>query len=189
MFMSKWRTVSLGFGFLVWWMLLAVRLFPAWGGEPIYHIGQPATDAHIQAWDIDISPNGEGLPPGEGTVNQGSATFSAKCAMCHGQTGIEGPMNRLVGGKDSLKKPQPVKTVGSYWPYATTLYDYIHRAMPYNAPQSLTPDEIYSLVAWLLHRNGIISKNAVMNAKTLTAVQMPNQKGFVADPRQNLSPE
>ena len=149
----------------------------------LFHIGQPAKESDIQAWNIDISPTGDGLPPGEGTVNQGSTIFSAKCAMCHGQTGIEGPMNRLVGGKGSLKKQQPIKTVGSYWPYATTLYDYIYRAMPYIAPQSLKPDEVYSLVAWILYRNGVIQKDAVMNAKTLPKVRMPNRNGFIPDTR------
>ncbi len=164
-------------------VILGVPSTQAGESKMQYHIGQPATDSQIQAWDIDISPNGEGLPPGEGTVNQGSAIFSSKCAMCHGQTGVEGPMNRLVGGKGSLKKPQPIKTVGSYWPYATTLYDYIHRAMPYIAPQSLKPDEVYSLVAWILYRNGVIQKDAVMNAKTLPKVKMPNRNGFIPDHR------
>jgi len=167
-------------------MLFGFGSIQAKDSEPLYHIGKAAKDSEIKIWDIDISPSGEGLPDGQGTVNQGAAIFSTKCAMCHGQTGIEGPMNRLVGGKGSLNKKQPIKTVGSYWPYATTLYDYIHRTMPYNAPQSLTPDEVYSLVAWLLHRNGIIPMNAVMNAKTLPKIKMPNRNGFVVDPRLGL---
>lgn len=187
MCMSEWRVWLVRYGVACLIMIMSVPSTQAKESPSLYHIGQPATDSQIQAWDIDISPDGDGLPQGEGTVNQGSAIFSVKCAMCHGQTGVEGPMNRLVGGKGSLKKQQPIKTVGSYWPYATTLYDYIYRAMPYIAPQSLKPDEVYSLVAWLLYRNGIIPKDAVMNAETLPKVRMPNQKGFVPDPRQNRS--
>ncbi len=95
-------------------------------------------------------------------------------------------MDRLVGGQGTLKKDYPIKTVGSYWPYATTLYDYIRRAMPFTAPQSLTPDEVYSVVAWLLYQNGIIPEDAVMDARTLPAVRMPNRDGFVPDPRPDV---
>jgi cytochrome c len=107
--------------------------------------------------------------------------FAQKCAACHGRTGVEGPMDRLVGGQGTLKTDRPIKTVGSYWPYATTLFDYIRRAMPFTAPQSLTPDEVYSLVAWLLYQNGIVAKNAAMDARTLPAVRMPNRDGFMPD--------
>jgi cytochrome c len=95
-------------------------------------------------------------------------------------------MDRLVGGQHSLATTAPVKTIGSYWPYATTLYDYIHRAMPFDAPQSLTPDEVYSVTAWLLHQNGIIAENAVIDSSTLPAIQMPNRHGFVPDPRPDV---
>ena len=148
-----------------------------------YGIGSQATNAEIQAWDIDISPTGEGLPAGRGTVRGGSTIYSQKCAGCHGRTGTEGPMDRLVGGMGTLDSRTPIKTVGSYWPYATTLYDYIHRTMPFTAPQSLTPDEVYSLVAWILHQNDIIAKDAVIDAQSLPSVRMPNRDGFVPDPR------
>ena len=148
-----------------------------------YGFGQPATEADIKAWDIDIDPNGVGLPPGRGTVQQGATVYANKCAACHGPSGTEGPQVPLVGGQGSLTTNKPVKTIGSYWPYATTLYDYIHRAMPFTAPQSLTPDEVYALVAWLLHENGIIPSDAAMDATTLPAVGMPNRDGFVPDPR------
>ena len=151
-----------------------------------YHLGRPATEAEIKAWNIDISPSGEGLPPGRGTVQEGRQVFAQKCAQCHGQTGVEGPMDRLVGGQGTLKTDRPSKTVGSYWPYATTLYDYIRRAMPFTAPQSLTPDEIYAVVAWLLNQNGILPEDAVMDAQTLSAVKMPNRNGFVPDPRPDV---
>lgn len=151
-----------------------------------YGFGSPATETEIKGWDIDVAPDGAGLPPGHGTVSQGAMVYAAKCASCHGATGIEGPHNRLVGGRGSLATDHPIKTIGSFWPYATTVYDYIHRAMPLTAPQSLTPDEVYSLVAWLLHQNGIIPKETVMDARALPAVRMPNRNRFVTDPRPDL---
>ncbi|MES4787137.1 MAG: cytochrome C [Nitrospiraceae bacterium] len=155
--------------------------------EPITHYGfGPATEAEINAWNIDISPTGEGLPPGRGTVEQGAKVYAAKCAGCHGPTGAEGPRDQLVGGHRSLATERPIKTVGSYWPYATTLYDYIYRAMPITNPQSLTPDEVYSLVAWILHRNGTIPEDAIMDARSLPAVRMPNRDGFVPDSRPDV---
>lgn len=154
--------------------------------ERRFGFGRPATESDIQARNIDVSPSGEGLPPGKGTVKQGAQVYAAKCVGCHGPTGVEGPQDRLVGGQGTLKTDRPIKTVGSYWPYATTLYDYIRRAMPFTAPQSLTPDEVYSVVAWLLYQNGIIPEDAVMDAQTLPAVRMPNRNGFVPDPRPDV---
>jgi len=166
---------------------LGLLLLPGGAGaaeEPaLYGFGRPAIEADIKAWNIEIDPNGAELPPGRGTVQQGAAVYANKCAACHGPTGTEGPQTPLVGGQGSLTTNKPIKTIGSYWPYATTLYDYIHRAMPITAPQSLTPDEVYALVAWLLHENGIIPSDAVMDATTLPAVSMPNRNGFVPDPR------
>lgn len=152
-----------------------------------YDLGRPATEAEMKAWNIDVSPTGEGLPPGRGTAKQGARVYAAKCAACHGPTGIEGPRDRLIGGQGTLSTAQPIKTVGSFWPYATTLYDYIYRTMPYTAPQSLTPDEVYAVVAWLLYQNGIIPEDAVMDARSLPGVQMPNRHGFVLDPRPDVS--
>ena len=149
----------------------------------IFGLGRPAVESEIKAWNIDVSPSGEGLPPGSGSVQQGAQVYAVKCSSCHGPTAVEGPMDRLVGGKGTLATQQPIKTVGSYWPYATTLYDYIHRAMPFNAPQSLTSDEVYAVAAWLLHQNGILPEDAVLDARSLAAIQMPNRKGFVPDPR------
>ena len=119
-------------------------------------------------------------------MQQGASIFAAKCAMCHGATGREGPKDRLVGGRNTLATEKPVKTVGSYWPYATTLYDYIHRAMPFNAPQSLSPDETYSVIAWLLYQNGIIEEGTIIDARSLPAITMPNRDGFVPDPRPDV---
>jgi S-disulfanyl-L-cysteine oxidoreductase SoxD len=148
-----------------------------------YGIGRPAIDREIQNWNIDIAPTGEGLPLGRGTVKQGAQVYAGTCAQCHGATGMEGPSPPLVGGRHTLRTANPIKTIGSYWPYATTLYDYVYRAMPFSAPQSLTPDEVYSVVAWLLHRNGIIDEDSVMDARLLPAVRMPNRDGFIPDPR------
>jgi cytochrome c len=151
-----------------------------------YGIGRAATDQEIRAWNIDVAATGEGLPPGQGTVKEGAALFAARCAACHGATGQEGPMDRLVGGAGTLASQKPIKTIGSYWPYATTLYDYIHRAMPFPAPQSLSPNEVYSIVAWLLYRNGIIAEALVLDAQSLPAISMPNRQGFVPDPRPDV---
>ncbi|MCS6327148.1 MAG: cytochrome c [Nitrospira sp.] len=156
--------------------------------EPLrYGFGRPAAEGEIRALNIDIDPTGAGLPPGQGTVQQGAAVYANKCASCHGLTGTEGPKDRLVDGHDSLATAHPVKTIGSFWPYATTLYDYIHRAMPLNAPQSLTPEEVYSVVAWLLHQNGIIPADMIIDAQTLPAVKMPNRGVFVSDPRPEVT--
>lgn len=152
-------------------------------GTPRYGLGRTATNQEIYEQNIDVAPTGEGLPPGKGTVSRGRDIFAAKCASCHGPTGQEGPMDRLVGGVGSLGSQKPVKTIGSYWPYATTLYDYIHRAMPFSAPQSLSPNEVYSLVAWLLYQNDIIAEDTVMDAHSLPRIHMPNRDGFVPDPR------
>lgn len=152
-----------------------------------YGFGQPATDAAIAAWNIDVDANGRGLPPGRGSVAQGQAVYAQKCAACHGANGEGKPADALVGGSGSLTAAKAVKTVGSFWPYATTLYDFIYRAMPYTAPQSLSPDEVYAVTAWLLNRNGIVPADAVLDARSLPRVQMPNQTGFVQDPRPDTS--
>ena len=132
-----------------------------------YGLGRPATDEEIRVWNMDVSPTGEGLPPGRGTVKQGAQVYAEKCAACHGPTGIEGPKDKLVGGQNTLASSKPIRTIGSYWPYATTLYDYIHRAMPFNAPQSLTSDETYSVIAWLLFQNQVIAEDTVIDSETL----------------------
>ena len=161
----------------------------AWSADQevvAYGLGHPATARDIQPWNIDVSPDGQGLPSGQGTAKHGAQIFAMKCAGCHGPTGREGPNDVLVGGHGSLQTAQPLKTIGSYWPYATTLYDYLRRAMPFNAPQSLTPDEIYSLVAWLLQQNGIVSEDAILDAHSLPQIDMPNRNGFIPDPRPDV---
>lgn len=144
-----------------------------------YGLGRPATAAEIAAWDIDVRPDGQGLPPGQGTVEQGAALFARSCAACHGAQGRGGPAGPLVGGIGTLASPHPVKTVGSYWPYATTLFDYIRRAMPYQHPKSLSASQVYALVAFILHANGIVPAATMLDAVSLPKVQMPNRHGFV----------
>jgi cytochrome c len=144
------------------------------------NLGKPISAEDLASWDISIGPDGAGLPPGSGTVKQGEAVFMAKCQACHGEKGAGRPNDRLVGGQGSLPgdKP-PVKTIGSYWPYATTLFDYIRRAMPFNESKSLTSDEVYGVVAYLLNLNGVIPETETINAQSLPKVTMPNREGFV----------
>jgi mono/diheme cytochrome c family protein len=163
--------------------LLVVALAPATAAdEP--HFGKPVTPADIAAWDISIGPDGAGLPPGKGTVAQGESVFAAKCQACHAEKGAGGPNDRLVGGAGTIAPDKaPVKTVGSYWPYATTLFDYVRRAMPWDRPKSLTDEEVYAVAAYVLYLNGVIKEDAVMDAQTLPQVKMPNREGFIAFPR------
>lgn len=149
-----------------------------------YGLGTPATPAQVAGWDIDIRPDGLGLPPGEGTAEEGEELYVEKCAACHGEFG-EGAGNYpvLMGGVGSLTRDRPVKTVGSYWPYATTVFDYVRRAMPFGHAQSLGNDEVYAISAFILNLSEVIEYDEVMNAQTLAAVQMPNRDGFIADDR------
>jgi cytochrome c len=147
--------------------------------------GQPATPEEIALWDVSVGPDGAGLPSGNGSPQQGEAVYAAKCLPCHGEKGSGKPNDQLVGGLGTLTGEQPpVKTVGSFWPYATTLFDYVRRAMPFNAPRSLSDDEVYVVCAYILRLNGIIEEGAVMNAQTLPKVQMPNRDGFMPFSRQ-----
>ncbi|RPD47288.1 c-type cytochrome [Paracnuella aquatica] len=143
-----------------------------------FGFGRPATAAQIAAVDIDVRPDGQGLPPGSGTVPEGRAIYATKCASCHGATGVEGPYNRLVSSDTSR-----AKAIGNYWPYATTLFDYIRRAMPFNAPGSLSNDEVYHLTAYLLHANGLVAADIEMNAANLPKVVMPAEDLFFPDDR------
>lgn len=152
-----------------------------------YGIGRAPTDQEIAGWNIDARPPGGGLPRGSGSVAQGQKIYAERCVACHGEKG-EGPMDRLVGGVGTLTTEKPMKTVGSYWPYATTLFDYIRRAMPFDHPQSLSVDEVYAVTAYVLSMNELVPGDAVMNAESLPKVQMRNQDGFVSpDPRPDVS--
>lgn len=142
-------------------------------------LGRAPTDAEIRGWDIDAAPDGHNLPPGSGTVAQGRAIYAQQCVACHGENGKGGLMRApLAGGGGTLKGKAPVMTVGSYWPHASTLFDYIRRAMPFDRPQSLKPDEVYALTAYLLHLDGVLGADATMDARAVTATKMPNRSAF-----------
>jgi S-disulfanyl-L-cysteine oxidoreductase SoxD len=153
------------------------------GQSTKYGVGRPATPEQIRNLGVAISPDGSGLPEGSGTVVAGREIFKARCSKCHGDKaeGAVGPT--LVGGQGTLATAKPQKTVGSYWPYATTVWDYINRAMPFDQPGLLKPAEVYAVVAYILNLNGIIGNDQVMDAKSLPKVKMPNREGFVSDPR------
>jgi cytochrome c len=154
--------------------------------EERYGIGRAATPAEIAGWNIDIGRDGSNLPPGSGSVERGRVVFSEQCAACHGDNGQGGVGDRLVGGQGTLASPKPIRTVGSYWPYASTLFDYIRRAMPQNAPQSLSNEDVYAVSAYILSLNGVVPANAVLDARSLAAIKMPNRDGFVSDPRPDV---
>jgi cytochrome c len=151
-----------------------------------YGIGRSATPAEIAGWNIDIDRSGDNLPPGSGSVSHGREVFDQQCAACHGTRGEGGVGDRLVGGQGTLATPKPVRTVGSYWPYAPTLFDYIRRAMPQNAPQSLSNEDVYAVSAFILNLNGLLAADATLDARTLSAIEMPNRSMFVGDPRPDV---
>jgi len=153
---------------------------PSFGG------GRAPKPEELQAIDIDIAPDGRGLPPGGSTAAAGKDVYTRRCETCHGPTGKEGPQDVLVGGQGSLATSRPQKTIGSYWPYATTLWDYIRRAMPFDHPGTLTTGEIYGATAYLLLLNGIVGERDVVDETTLPRVAMPNRNGFVPDPRPDI---
>lgn len=141
-------------------------------------LGRPAPPQEIAAADINVFPDGSGLPPGKGTAAEGKPIYDAQCISCHGPKGSGGTAGELAGGT-GLTGLHPDKTIGTYWPYATTIFDFVRRSMPLNAPRSLSNDQVYAVTAYLLHINGIIGEQAEVNAKTLPEVKMPNREGFV----------
>jgi hypothetical protein len=153
---------------------------------PTYGVGRPPTAEEIQAWDVTVGPDGRELPPSRGTAAQGRATYREKCATCHGEEAQNPKYDLLVGGRGSLTTDKPVKTIGSFWPYATTLWSYINRTKPIDSPGSLTADEVYALTAYLLHLNGIVGEHDAIDARTLPRVKMPNRDGFVPDARPDV---
>lgn len=152
----------------------------------VYNVGKPISEHAVAAWNIDVNAEGDGLPPGSGSVAQGQPIYAVKCASCHGAKGEGKPADVLVGGIGSLKNDRPLKTVGSFWPYAAPIYDFIYRAMPYNEPQSLSATEVYAVTAYLLFLNGIVPAETTLDAKSLPRVQMPNRNGFVSDVRPDV---
>jgi len=151
-----------------------------------YGIGRVATPAEIAGWNIDVGRDGSNLPPGSGSVSHGREVFAQQCAACHGNKGEGGIGDRLVGGQGTLTTEKPVRTVGSYWPYAPTLFDYIRRAMPQNAPESLSNDDVYAVSAYILNLNGLLPADSTLDAKTLSAIKMPNRNKFVGDTRPDV---
>jgi cytochrome c len=142
-------------------------------------LGRPATAEDIRRVDADVLPDGRGLPPGSGNAEGGRAVYARHCASCHGASGSGGSADPLAGGRGSLATARPMKTVGSFWPYATTLWDYINRTMPYDRPGSLTADEVYAVTAFVLRLNEIVADRETLNEKTLAGIRMPNRDGFV----------
>jgi S-disulfanyl-L-cysteine oxidoreductase SoxD len=175
---------------LVEWSAKALAERP--GQSPSFGVGRTPTPAELNAVDIEVLPDGRGLPAGTSTAAAGKDVYTRRCVTCHGPTGVEGPQDVLVGGRGSLVSlgsqsgGHPVKTVGSYWPYSTSLWDYIRRAMPFDHPGTLTTDEVYGATAYLLFLNGIVSEQDVMNESTLPKITMPNRDGFVPDPRPDV---
>jgi S-disulfanyl-L-cysteine oxidoreductase SoxD len=155
-------------------------LLPSLCGAQGANLGRPVTAEEIRKIDITVVPDGRGLPAGSGSVSAGAAVYAKSCQSCHGAQGAGKPQDQLTGGIGSLASGKPVKTPASYWPAATTLFDYIRRAMPITAPQSLTNDEVYALTAYILSIDSIVPPNAVLDAKSLPGVKMPNRDGFVS---------
>jgi len=157
--------------------ILAFGLGAAFAQTP--NLGEPIDEVDIAAWDIDILPDGTGLPPGNGTAAQGEPIYAQKCAVCHGVNAEGGISLALAGGEPLTNGIDTSKTIGNFWPYATTIFDYTRRAMPWLQPRTLTDDEVYALTAYLLAMHDIIDEDEVMNAETLAEVQMPNRDGFI----------
>src|SRR5215471_20404849 len=155
--------------------------------SPRFGVGRPPTPDEVRGLGAAIAPDGGGLPEGSGTVSEGRKVYTAHCARCHGPNAEGGDVGApLVGGKGTLATARPLKTVGSFWPQATTVWDYVNRAMPFDQPGLLTPPEVYAVVAYILNLNGIIAEEMVIDAKSLPKVTMPNHDGFVADPRPDV---
>lgn len=159
-------------------LLLGVRCIQAVTPEAP-HLGTAASAKEIAAWDMHVFPDGQGLPPGSGRAVAGQAVYHSACAKCHGPKGSGGSAEELAGGAHGLTDPQPDKTIGTYWPYATTIFDFVRRSMPLDAPGSLSSEQVYAVTAYLLHLNGVIGEQMEINATTLPQVKMPNREGFV----------
>jgi S-disulfanyl-L-cysteine oxidoreductase SoxD len=180
--MGRWTMRNLPVGSLL--MLFATGALCA--QSPKYGVGRTPSPDEIRQWDISVSPDGTGLPEGSGTALQGKEVYANRCAKCHGAKGEGRDSVAVAGGVGTLNSPKPLRTVGSYWPYATTIWDYVNRAMPFNNPGMLSHEQVYAVTAYILFLNGIVSENAVMDAHSLPKVQMPNRNGFVADPRPDI---
>jgi len=158
----------------------AVSLLPSVCVAQGPNLGRPLTPEEIRKIDITVTPDGRGLPSGSGSVSAGAAVYAKSCQSCHGAQGAGKPQDQLTGGVGSLASGKPIKTAVSYWPAATTLFDYIRRAMPITSPQSLTNDEVYAVTAYILSIDGIVPSDAMLDAKSLPRVKMPNKDGFIS---------
>jgi cytochrome c len=166
-------------------LLLVSAMFLA-AQSPNHGVGRTPTPEEIHALGVTVAPDGTGLPGGSGSATEGRALFAQRCAKCHGEKG-EGDIGpRLVGGQGSLATDKPVKTVGSFWSHATSVWNYVNRAMPFNEPGSLKPPEVYAAVAYILHLNGIVGEKDALDRKSLPKVKMPNRDGFVPDSRPDI---
>lgn len=176
---------SAAIGLALGLVLSACASSPAASDGPTTARGKHVSEADLLTWNIDVrTPDGLGLPPGSGTVSAGKAVFDTKCASCHGAAAAGGPVfGSMVGGFGSFTTDRRVLTPGSMYPYAPILFDYVRRAMPMTAPQSLSNEETYAVTGYILHLNGLVAPDAVMTAASLTAVQMPNRNGFIVDDR------
>ena len=175
--------------FLISFMIFVNFLWPGFSEERQFNLGSLATSLEVAGWDIDVRPDGMGAPVGVGSAFEGEEIYSEKCGFCHGDFG-EGidRWPELVGGEDSLDSHDPIKTTSSYWPYASTMYDYIYRAMPFGEAQSLTVNETYSIVAYLLYMGDIIDEEFEITNKNIGAIEMPNRSGFfLPDPRPDVA--
>ena len=175
-----WRVAGVGA------LIVAAGASPLAAQLPTYGVGRAPSAEEVKEWDLTIPPDGQGLLPGSGTAVLGEAIYGERCTSCHGEKGDDPKYNVLVGGRGTLTTDKPVKSVGSFWQYAPTLWSYIRRAQPLDEPGSLTADQVYAVTAYLLHLNGIIGEQDVMDAKTLPLVKMPNRGGFVPDPRPDV---
>jgi cytochrome c len=143
------------------------------------NLGQPTHDSQVKIWNRDIFPDGDGLPSGSGTAIKGKIVYENHCQMCHGVDGTGDSADELAGAQHTLTDDPPDKIIGTYWPYATTIFDFTHRSMPLHAPGILSNNELYAVTAYVLFLNGIVDKNQVLNKKTLTEIKMPNRNGFI----------
>ncbi len=167
--------------------LLSVSILLGLGAAVVsaqsYGVGRAASAEEVAAWDVTIGPEGHELPEGSGTAQDGAQVYEVRCKECHGEEGVGGDHAALIGKPEQLKETPPVKTVGSYWPYATTLFDYTRRAMPFEEPGTLTADQVYAVTAYVLYLNGLVGEDDVLDRESLPQVVMPNREGFVRDPR------
>jgi len=168
---------------LRWTLLVALSVAALCAQGPKYGLGRTAADADAAAPGVAVLPNGRGLPEGSGTAQEGARIYETTCRECHGPEGEGGDQTALVGKPADLQGDRPKQTVGSYWPYATTLWDYTNRAMPFDRPGTLTADQVYAVTAYVLHLNGLLGQSDPLNAKTLPGIPMPNREGFVSDKR------